>query len=189
MPFDPTTPRSRDEVLLRAIVTGDSALMGDPRDREEEFVKAIADIAAVPDYSEASEGDVLQIGTDGPEWGSLAQTTHIYQHHVVITASNVYILFTILSNNDVKVTTKDKFLQIFDVSSGSGSMTGNESCSGKNGNSLVVGVDANGSSTVMLKLHVINITYSDGAITLSGITDAWLNMNNCSFSDTVKTLI
>lgn len=43
MPFDPTTPRSRDEVLLQAIVSGDSTPIGDPRDREEEFVKAIAD--------------------------------------------------------------------------------------------------------------------------------------------------
>lgn len=189
MPFDPTTPRSRDEVLLRAIVTGDSASMGEPRDREEEFVKAIADIAAVPDFSEASEGDVLQIGTDGPEWAAIAQTTHIYQHHVVITASGVYILFTILSNNDVRVTTKDKFLQIFDVSSGSSSMTGNECCSGKHNNNIVVGVDANGSSSVMLKLHTVSITYNEGAISLSGITDIFLNMNNCSFSDTVKTLI
>ena len=71
MPFDPTKPRSRDEVLLQAIVSGDSSAMGDPRDREEEFVKAIADKETLPDHSEASEGDVLQIGTDGPEWGSV----------------------------------------------------------------------------------------------------------------------
>lgn len=71
MPFDPTKPRSRDEVLLQAIVSGDSSAMGDPRDREEEFVKAIADKETLPDYSEASEGDVLQIGTDGPEWGTV----------------------------------------------------------------------------------------------------------------------
>ena len=71
MPFDPNTPRSRDEVLLQAIVSGDSSAMGDPRDREEEFVKAIADKETLPDYSEASEGDVLQIGTDGPEWGAV----------------------------------------------------------------------------------------------------------------------
>lgn len=70
MPFDPNTPRSRDEVLLQAIVSGDSSAMGDPRDREEEFVKAIADKETLPDYSEASEGDVLQIGTDGPEWAT-----------------------------------------------------------------------------------------------------------------------
>ena len=69
MPFDPNTPRSRDEVLLQAIVSGDSSAMGDPRDREEEFVKAIADKETLPDYSEASEGDTLQIGADGPEWG------------------------------------------------------------------------------------------------------------------------
>ena len=68
MPFDPNTPRSRDEVLLQAIVSGDSSAMGDPRDREEEFVKAIADKETLPDYSEASEGDTLQIGSDGPEW-------------------------------------------------------------------------------------------------------------------------
>lgn len=71
MPFDPNTPRSRDEVLLQAIVSGDSSAMGDPRDREEEFVKAIADKETLPDYSEASNGDVLQIGTDGPEWGTV----------------------------------------------------------------------------------------------------------------------
>ena len=71
MPFDPNTPRSRDEVLLQAIVSGDSSAMGDPRDREEEFVKAIADKETLPDYSEASNGDVLQIGADGPEWGSV----------------------------------------------------------------------------------------------------------------------
>ena len=69
MPFNPDTPRSRDEVLLQAIVSGDSSMMGDPRDREEEFVKAIADKETLPDYSEASEGDVIQIGADGPEWG------------------------------------------------------------------------------------------------------------------------
>ena len=71
MPFDPTKPRSRDEVLLQAIVSGDSSSMGEPRDREEEFVKAIADKETLPDYSEASNGDVLQIGTDGPEWGAV----------------------------------------------------------------------------------------------------------------------
>ena len=71
MPFNPDTPRSRDEVLLQAIVSGDSSMMGDPRDREEEFVKAIADKETLPDYSEASNGDVLQIGADGPEWGSI----------------------------------------------------------------------------------------------------------------------
>lgn len=71
MPFDPNTPRSRDEVLLQAIVSGDSSAMGDPRDREEEFVKAIADKETLPDYSEASNGDVLQIGSDGPEWGAV----------------------------------------------------------------------------------------------------------------------
>lgn len=70
MPFNPDTPRSRDEVLLRAIVSGDSSAMGDPRDREEEFVKAIADKETLPDYSEASEGDTLQIGADGPEWAA-----------------------------------------------------------------------------------------------------------------------
>ena len=70
MPFNPNTPRSRDEVLLQAIVSGDSSKMGEPRDREEEFVKAIADKETLPDYSEASEGDVLQIGADGPEWGA-----------------------------------------------------------------------------------------------------------------------
>ena len=71
MSFNPDTPRSRDEVLLQAIVSGDSSMMGDPRDREEEFVKAIADKETLPDYSEASEGDVLQIGSDGPEWGAV----------------------------------------------------------------------------------------------------------------------
>lgn len=43
MPFDPTKPRSRDEVLLQSIVSGDSTPIGDPRDREEEFIKAISD--------------------------------------------------------------------------------------------------------------------------------------------------
>ena len=43
MSFDPNKPRSRDEVLLQAIVSGDSTPIGDPRDREEEFVKAISE--------------------------------------------------------------------------------------------------------------------------------------------------
>lgn len=46
MPFNPNTPRSRDEVLLQAIVSGDSTPIGDPRDREEEFVAAISDAQA-----------------------------------------------------------------------------------------------------------------------------------------------
>ena len=83
MPFDPTTPRSRDEVLLQAIVSGDSSAMGDPRDREEEFVKAIADKETLPDYSEASEGDVLQIGTDGPEWAA-PSGGELYEHNIYI---------------------------------------------------------------------------------------------------------
>ena len=43
MPFDPTEVRSRDELLMGAIATGDSSVIGDPRDRTEEFIKAIAD--------------------------------------------------------------------------------------------------------------------------------------------------
>lgn len=43
MPFDPTEVRSRDELLMGAIATGDSTVIGDPRDRTEEFIKAIAD--------------------------------------------------------------------------------------------------------------------------------------------------
>ena len=65
MPFDPTTPRSRDEVLLRAIVTGDSALMGEPRDREEEFVKAIAEKTDLPDAPTADGGYMLKVTVSG----------------------------------------------------------------------------------------------------------------------------
>lgn len=43
MSFDPTEVRSRDELLMGAIATGDATLIGDPRDRNEEFIKAIAE--------------------------------------------------------------------------------------------------------------------------------------------------
>ena len=110
MPFDPTTPRSRDEVLLRAIVTGDSTAMGEPRDREEEFVKAIADKETLPDYSEASEGDVLQIGTDGPEW-SASSGGELYEHNIYIGYSSggfrYYAMVTIYNGSSTSMAVSD----------------------------------------------------------------------------------
>lgn len=114
MPFDPNTPRSRDEVLLQAIVSGDSSAMGDPRDREEEFVKAIADKETLPDYSEASEGDVLQIGTDGPEWG--APSSVFYLHHLTLDITNFTVdgLINIISSSSEPFTNSTLAKYLFD---------------------------------------------------------------------------
>lgn len=65
MPFNPNTPRSRDEVLLQAIVSGDSTAIGDPRDREEEFVKAIADRTELPDAPTTDGGYMLKVTVTG----------------------------------------------------------------------------------------------------------------------------
>lgn len=54
MPINPNIPRSRDEMLLDAIATGDTTNIV-PRDREEIFLKAIADKigegGGLPEYS------------------------------------------------------------------------------------------------------------------------------------------
>ena len=53
MPIDTTTPRSRDELLLNMIATGDTTDIV-PRDREELFLAAIADKigeGGLPEYS------------------------------------------------------------------------------------------------------------------------------------------
>lgn len=85
MPFDPTEVRSRDELLMGAIATGDSTVIGDPRDRNEEFIKAIAD----------------GIGTAGKE---------LYFHHLFAmindTAHGVLIQarFVIINNDNTPIT-------------------------------------------------------------------------------------
>lgn len=102
MPFDPNTPRSRDEVLLQAIVSGDSSAMGDPRDREEEFVKAIADKETLPDYSEASEGDVLQIGADGPEWGNAGGgVKYVHNINIYCPANLIHYNLNLIITNSI----------------------------------------------------------------------------------------
>ena len=114
MSFNPDTPRSRDEVLLQAIVSGDSSMMGDPRDREEEFVKAIADKETLPDYSEASEGDVLRIGTDGPEWG--AASSDLYLHNLTLSITNFTVdgLINIISSSSEAYTVSSLSKYLYD---------------------------------------------------------------------------
>ena len=82
MPFNPNTPRSRDEVLLQAIVSGDSTAIGDPRDREEEFVKAIADRTELPDAPTTDGEYMLKVtvtgGVPSYEWATGGSSSDVF---------------------------------------------------------------------------------------------------------------
>ena len=65
---DPTT---RKERYLRNIADGEGTIPDDPFTREEIYLEAIAEKEGIPDYSEASEGDVLTKGSTGLEWSSI----------------------------------------------------------------------------------------------------------------------
>ena len=64
-------PRTRKEVFLAGMLYGDPEDLPDPETRDELYMKAIAEVikaGGIPDPSEASVGDVLTNGADGPEW-------------------------------------------------------------------------------------------------------------------------
>lgn len=67
----PENVRDRDELLLNAIATGDTSGI-DPRDREETFIKAIAEKTDLPDAPTADGGYMLKVtvsgGTPTYEW-------------------------------------------------------------------------------------------------------------------------
>lgn len=92
MPFDPTEVRSRDELLMGAIATGDSSVIGDPRDRTEEFIKAIAD----------------GIGGAGKS---------IYRHNVlckyIMGGSNSFIIFDVLNHSATPIETVEDMVENF----------------------------------------------------------------------------
>ncbi len=164
MPFDPTTPRSRDEVLLQAIVSGDSSAMGDPRDREEEFVKAIADKETLPDYSEASEGDVLKIGQDGPEWAE-PSVDDLYEHHIVLKTTvdpYLWVAVTMLSSVATPATNQDTFKNVFNTEVGVISCSGFRVVSGST--YLIFGIDKQLSTTSMVYFHTGKIDFDNKGI-------------------------
>lgn len=84
-------PRTRKEVFLAGMLYGDPDDLPDPETRDELYMKAIGEAikaGGLPDPSEASEGDVLAIGSDGPEWVSPSGGTELWQHIAYIVISN-----------------------------------------------------------------------------------------------------
>lgn len=188
MPFDPNTPRSRDEVLLQAIVSGDSSAMGDPRDREEEFVKAIADKETLPDYSEASVGDVLQIGSDGPEWSTPSQTTY-YQHEIRMNLSNANIVFyvfvTIINTSPTPIADSAGFNAAIRGRGGYIPCTGIYTEIANNTTFFIMAINGSGSTTAIIKYD--GGTLDSGTISINSITEKGItNSNHGGFIDNVK---
>lgn len=188
MPFNPNTPRSRDEVLLQAIVSGDSSKMGEPRDREEEFVKAIADRAALPDSSEASTGDILQLGEDGAEWTPVSKK---YEHLIKCHTKTVNILIDIycrlITDSSDPIDTNGKFNDAVRAVGGYIPASGIYTTFTNNKTFIFMSINAGGSSGGTVKMtggYLDADTVSIQDITDNSVTNSYIY----NVSDTVREI-
>ena len=188
MPFDPTKPRSRDEVLLQAIVSGDSSSMGEPRDREEEFVKAIADRAALPDSSEASTGDIIQLGEDGAEWTPVLKK---YEHLIKCHTKTVNILIDIycrlITDSSTPITSSGAFNAAIRANGGYIPANGVYTTYTDNKTFVFMAINAGGSTGGTIKmtggyLDATTVTIQD--ITDNSVTNSYIY----NVSDTVREI-
>lgn len=162
-------PRTRKEVFLAGMLYGDPEDLPDPETRDELYMKAIGEAikaGGLPDPSEASEGDVLTVGADGPEWAAPAGGGK-YIHNITFAGD---LRFSFVNDVSTPYIVPDDVAAALKDYTSDGSFipaTGGNSSYG-----IIKGIRAyapypNDPTYIMFAIVGTKITYADGALTYS----------------------